>query len=270
MIKKIFLFIALLFSTALFAQSQPIRVAVIGGITMSGLWDQISTAFEKKYGIKTELVITGPKKIIGPYCKSHDVDLVTMHSSDTIANLAAEGIIEDLTPWMHNSQMLIAPKTNPAKLEQGDTLQSALQKITDSKSNFLIHASGGTFEVFHAISMQYAFQPKTIFTQKANGFLDQVVANDAYTLFGVIPFLMQKHYDPNVTGFIIEDESLQRPYLAAVGTPKRIGKERYDNAQLLLQFLTSSEVQTMIRNFRLKDFSDTPVFFPIKVNKIAL
>ena len=81
---------------------------------------------------------------------------------------------------------------------------------------------------------------------------------------------MQKHYNSDVMGFIIEDESLQRPYLAAVGTPKRIGKERYDNAQLLLQFLTSSEVQTMIRNFRLKDFSDTPVFFPIKVNRIAL
>ncbi|MBN2768594.1 MAG: hypothetical protein JXQ68_05785 [Campylobacterales bacterium] len=264
MIKKIFLFIALLFSTALFAQSQPIRVAVIGGITMSGLWDQISTAFEKKYGIKTELVITGPKRILGPYCKNHDVDLVTMHSSDTIANLAAEGIIEELTPWMHNSQMLIAPKTNPAKLEQGDTLQSALQKITDSKSNFLIHASGGTFEIFHAISMQYAFQPKIIFTQKTNGFLEQVVTNDAYTLFGVIPFLMKKHSNANVQGFIFEDETLRRPYLAGIGTIKQIGKERHKNAKLLQQYLISPEVQRLIQDFRLKDFSDTLVFFPIK------
>lgn len=264
MIKKIFFSVTLLFSTALFAQAQPIRVAVIGGITMSGLWTQITEGFEKKYGIKTELVITAPKKDLSVYCKEHPVDFVTMHSSDTIANLAAEGIIEGLTPWIYNSQMLIASKSNPAKLEQGDTLQGALQKITDSKSNFLIHASGGTFEVFHAISTRYTFQPKIIFMQKTNGFLEQVVTDDAYTLFGVIPFLMKKHSNANVQGFIFEDETLRRPYLAGIGTIKQIGKERHKNAKLLQQYLISPEVQRLIQDFRLKDFPNTPVFFPLQ------
>ena len=266
MIKKIFFSFYLLASIALHADTQPIRVAVIGGITMSGLWEQIAIGFEKKYGIKVELVVTAPKKDLGIYCKEHPIDLVTMHSSDTITNLASQGIIEGLMPWIHNSQMIISSSSNPAKLQQDDTLQNALQKIIDTKSNFLIHASSGTFEIFHAISLRYAFQPKIIFTQRANDFLDQVVVDNAYTLFGVIPFLMKKHFNPDLKGFIYKDQILQRPYLAGIGTLKQIGKERHENARLLQRYLVSPEAQRLIQDFRLKGFPDIPVFFPIKQN----
>jgi len=57
---------------------------------------------------------------------------------------------------------------------------------------------------------------------------------------------------------------LHRPYLAAIGTTARIGKERYENAKLLLAFLTSQEVQNLIRDFRIEAFPQVPVFFPTK------
>lgn len=262
--KKILLVCALLLSIDLNADEKPLRVAVIGGISMSGLWEQISTAFEKQYGIKTELVVTGPKERLNAYCLKHPVDLVTMHSSDTISNLASIGIIEQLTPWIHNAQMLVSARSNPANLSDTDTIDVALKKIEHTKSTFILHLSGGTFEVFHRLSNHYAFHPKIILTQKTNGFLDDVVSHQAYTLFGVIPYLMKKHSNPDIKGYMIDAEALHRPYLAATGTIDLIGKERYENARLLLAFLTSQKVQNIIRDFRLEAFPQVPVFFPTK------
>jgi tungstate transport system substrate-binding protein len=266
--KKIVLFFTLLFALQLHAETKPLRVAVIGGITMSGLWEEISSAFEKKYGIKTELVVSGPKGVLSGYAQKHPVDLMTMHSSDTISNLASSGMIEGLTPWIHNAQMLISEQSNPAEINDTDTLEVALKKIVDSNSTFMIHLSGGTFEVFHGLRSHYAFHPKIIMTEKKHGFMDDIVSHQAYTLFGVIPFLMKKHSHPKIKGYMIDAETLHRPYLAATGTIDRIGKERYRNAKLLVQFLVSPEVKQLIRDFRLKGFPQVPVFFPSKVKGV--
>jgi len=263
--KNILFTLTFLFSTYIHAETLPLRVAVIGGITMSGLWEQISDAFEKKHGIKTQLVVTGNKAVLNEYCQKNPVDLVTMHSSDTISNLASAGVIEGLTPWIHNAQMIISEKTNPAQLNHNDTLEIALKKISDSNNTFILHLSAGTFEVFHALNKKYAFKPKIIVTQRMNGFFKDVVTHKGYTLFGVIPYLMKKHSNPHLTGFVIDDEALRRPYLAAIGTTERIGEERHKNAELLLKFLVSPEVQNLIRDFRLHDFPETRVFFPMKM-----
>lgn len=262
--KKIVLFLTLFFSVHLYAEAKPLRVAVVGGIMMSGLWEEISAAFEKKYGIPTELVVTGPKGVLNAYAQKHPVDFITMHSSDTISNLASSGMIEGLTPWIHNAQMLVSERSNPAKINDSDTLEAALKKIEESNSTFMIHLSGGTFEVFHEVSSRYGFHPKVVLTQKKHGFLEDVVSRKAYTLFGVIPFLMKKHSDPDIKGYLIDAEALHRPYLAATGTIERIGEERYRNAKLLVQFLTSPEVQQLIRDFRLEGFPQVPVFFPAR------
>lgn len=260
--KKICLIFTMMISVYSYADSKPLRVAVIGGMTMSGLWEEVSKAFEKKYGIKTELVITGNKSVLKEYCLDKPVDLITMHSSDTVSNLASLGLIEQLTPWVHNSQMIVFDKSNTAHLDQTDSLATVLKKISDSGSTFIVHLSGGTFEVFHRLSSQYAFKPKIVFTQKSNAFFSDVVSHHGYTLFGVIPYLMKKHYNPYLKGFIVNDAALHRPYLAAVGAENRIGKERHKNAELLLAFLVSPEVQNIIRHFRIESFSDVPVFFP--------
>lgn len=262
--KKIVLFFTLFLLLHLHADTKPLRVAVIGGITMSGLWEEISEAFEKKYGIPTELVVTGPKGVLNAYAQKHPVDFITMHSSDTISNLASSGMIEGLTPWIHNSQMLLSERSNPAKISDTDTIEAALKKIADSNSTFMIHLSGGTFEVFHEVSSRYDFHPKVVLTQKKHGFLEDVASRKAYTLFGVIPYLMKKHSDPDIKGYLIDAEALHRPYLAATGTIERIGEERHRNARLLLEFLVSQEVQNLIRDFRFKGFPQIPVFFPTR------
>lgn len=255
------------FSSALLhAKQEPaLRVAVIGGITTSGMWEKIIQEFEKTYHIPVEVVVSGPKHELDLYVRSHEVDLVTMHSSDTMVDLAADGIVENLTPWVRNSQMLVGDLSNPAKINNNDSLDDAMKKIIKSNSPVLIHASGGTFEVFNDVSSSYKLAPSQIHLVATKyGFLDDVAKLKGYTFYGVIPFLMQKQHNSNMQGFIFDDKKLRRPYLVAIGTKKYIGTERYQNAKKLLEFLTSKKTQQIIKNFRIEGFDSTPVFFPIK------
>jgi len=262
----IYIILFCLGSTTLYAAKQPpLRVAVIGGMTMSGMWQEVAKAFEEAYHIPVEVVASGPKYELDKYCRAHPVDLVTMHSSDTIADLAGDGIVENLTPWARNSQMIVADRSNPAGLDADDSLEHAIQKIGHTNAPMLIHASSGTFEVFSDISHSYNLKSDHIhlITTK-HGFLNDVARLKGYTFFGTIPFLMQKQHHPNMRGFIFEDKLLRRPYLAAIGTKTNIGATQHQNAQKLLHFLTSKKVQYLIKNFRIQSFEDTPVFFPVK------
>lgn len=75
--KKLLIGIMMLCAIGVHAEEKPIRVAVIGGLTMSGLWEQVSLAFEKKHGIKVELVETGNKPVLHAYTLQNPVDLIT-------------------------------------------------------------------------------------------------------------------------------------------------------------------------------------------------
>lgn len=247
------------------ASEQPIRVAIIGGMTMSGLWQKVAASFETTYRIPLEVVITGTKHELDAYTRSHPVDLITMHSSDTMVELASSGYVEKLTPWAHNAQMIIGADTNPANITEKEPLSSALSKIERSKAPFFIHASGGTFEVNGELAHAYSFDPEErnlIFTAKKRGFLKDVVEKNGYTLYGVIPFVMQKQHHPRIKGFIFDDPKLRRPYLAAVGTPSKIGQMQYEKSVKLLNFLTSESTQKLVKDFRIDGFEEIPLFFP--------
>lgn len=243
----------------------PLRVAVIGGMVMSGMWPKVADAFEKRYGIPVELAVSGPKHALDAYVRRHPVDLVTMHSSDTMSDLAADGFVEGLTPWVRNAQMIVGHRSNPAGIGRDDTLEQALAKITRTDAPFLVHASGGTFEVYSAMRTRYRFNPDALsFTAKKRGFLNDMDRIKGYTLYGVIPFLMKKQSHPETAGFIFDDPTLRRPYLAAVGTQERTGPTQYGHARLLLAFLNSEQVQKLIGGHRIDGHEDQAVFFPVK------
>src|SRR4051794_7935177 len=68
-----------------------VRVAVIGGMNETGFWQAIAERFEKSSGIHVQTMATGPKDGISKVFKQGGIDLITMHASDTIINLCADG-----------------------------------------------------------------------------------------------------------------------------------------------------------------------------------
>lgn len=268
--RTIRVYITLLFLAAVHLQgadAPSLRIAVIGGIESSGLWQKIADSFRRESGIGIETAIAGTKHELDAYCRTHEVDLVTMHASDTMADLAADGFVEDLLPWARNSQMILAARGNPAGISREEPLEKALAKITASPAPFIVHASGGTFEVFGELAHTYGFRlpdERLRFTAAKRGFMNDVVAENGYTLYGVIPYLLQKQHHPMIDGYVYDDPKLRRPYLAAIGTEARIGAKRHEDAQKLLAFLVCDETQQMIKTFRIEGHENVPVFFPVK------
>ena len=93
-----------------------VRVAVIGGMTFTGFWDALADRYEQETGVRVELIATGEKNDIAAVFRRGGVDLITMHSSDTIINLVADGLAMDPQPWMRNDLIIVGPHDDPAKI----------------------------------------------------------------------------------------------------------------------------------------------------------
>jgi len=79
---------------------QTIRCAVIGGMMETGFWPELVARYEHLTGNKVELAITGPKPVVIEGFRNGGIDLVTVHSSDAMVNLVADGLAVDPQPWI--------------------------------------------------------------------------------------------------------------------------------------------------------------------------
>src|SRR3954451_3637080 len=66
-----------------------VRVAVIGGMTITGMWQELAKKLSADSSWATELIATGPKAVLVEAFEKGGVDLLTMHSSDEATNLVA-------------------------------------------------------------------------------------------------------------------------------------------------------------------------------------
>jgi tungstate transport system substrate-binding protein len=250
---------------------QTIRCAVIGGMTDTGLWAGIAKRFEEQTGHKLEVVADGNKRVIAPVFKAGNIDVLTMHASDTIINLVADGYGEDPQPWAKNDLLLVGPPQDPAGIKGEKDAVAALKKIIATKSKLLTHASLGTNEVLAGVLADGGIEldPAQIIslpTDKHRQMLERASKEKAYTLVGRIPFLNSKiaRYDMQI--MVQGDPRLRRPYLVIVAARKE-HDARYEASRQLAAFLRSPETQAWLKEFGKGEFDDQPLFFPVTIQK---
>lgn len=251
-----------------------IRCAVIGGMTDTGLWDAVTQRFEKATGIKTVVVATGPKHEIAEPFRRHEADLITMHASDTILNLVADGYGVDPQPWARNDLLIVGPASDPAKIKGMSDGVGALKKIIDSKSKYLIHRSVGTNEVLADLledgDLELNPERTVVMASDRNRELLQRAANEnAYTIVGRIPFLNGKIANSGLEIMVQGDLRMRRPYVVVVSNLAPANDERTHAARQLAEFLRSDEIQRFLKEFGRGDLDDHPLFFPVVTTKPA-
>src|SRR5258708_7735909 len=83
-------------------QSEPlpaVRCAIIGGMTKTGMWQELARRFQATTRIAAEVVVTGSRDVIAPAMREGRVDLITMHASDTMTALVADGYASGPRLW---------------------------------------------------------------------------------------------------------------------------------------------------------------------------
>jgi len=245
-----------------------VRSAVIGGMTMTGLWDAISKMFEKETGYQVEVVVTGQRPMLDAALRAGKVDLLTMHSGDITTDLVADGFGMNMRPWTRNELCILGPPSDPAHIRGMTDGAAAFRKIAEARANFVDFQGVGSREMVHTMWRLAGIEPKG----------DWVLKDDSVTKFNILQFA-REHNAYVVVGFIPADTGkmpasgmeilvkgdpvMRRPFIVMEANPKKLPKINSAGARALADFLLSPRVQKFLLEFGKPDSGDEPLFFPV-------
>ncbi len=250
--------------------TQQIRVAVIGGMVETGFWQGLAERFEQANGnrYKIELVAMGPKPIIADAFRKGQADLITMHASDAIINLVADGYAVDPQPWAKNDQIIVGPHDDPAHIRGCRDAAEAFAKMVAAGAPFVVHSSLGAQEVMRDVledgKVNMPSDHLTIlFTDRARDVLKVAAEKHAYTLIGRIPFMNGKLPNEGLELMVRGDPRLRRPFVVATANPRHFPQAHVEGAVALAAFLRTPETQEWINTYGVTKDEDQPLFFPV-------
>lgn len=253
---------------------QTVRCAVIGGMVDTELFVKVGERFHADTGDSVEIVATGPKGTVAAAVRDGKADLVTMHSSDTIVNLVADGYAMDPQPWVRNELVIVGPMDDPAAIRGLDDAVEAFGRIAATKSPFVMHSSIGSQEVLRDVlrgtrvrldESQVVFSPE----ERKQMVLRLAEQKHGYTLVGRIPFLDGKMPNSGLAMMVQGDPRLRRPYLVAVVNPQRVPSARVEAARRLASYLRSAKTQQWLLHYGVGQLDSRPLFFPVDVSLAA-
>lgn len=252
--------------------SKPVRVAVIGGMTMTSLWDEIQKRFEAETGIQIEVVVTGEKSVLTRAMKEGRVDFLTMHSSDATANLVADGWARDLRPWAKNDLVIVGPAHDPAGILSMRDGVKAVRKIAQTNSNWLDFQSNGPRETANTLFSNagvHMIGPWVLKYENTDtkNILHYVANKNAYMIVGRMPILFHKmDPDPGVKIMVQGDPKMRRSYMVMVANPERFPSANVEGARKLSNFLLSDKIQNFLATYDGGIGDGIPIFIPLRAS----
>src|SRR5215469_13479893 len=231
-----------------------VRCAVIGGMTMTGLWQQITKLFEAKTGYKIEVIVTGPRPLLDTAMRAGKVDLLTMHSGDITTDLVADGYGTNMRPWTRNELCIVGPPDDPAHVRGMTNGAEALRKIAEAKARFVDFQGIGSRELAHNLWRLAGVEPKGDWVIRDDtvskwNILQFARSNHAYVVVGYIPARFQKMNADGMEILVKDDPVMRRPFIVMEANPRKVPTANVAGARALSDFLVSTRVQTFLLEF---------------------
>ena len=250
------------------ADARTVRCAVIGGMTMTGLWPEIARMFESATGYRVEVVATGPRPILEQAMHAGQVDLLTMHSGDITTDLVADGYGVNMRPWTRNELCIVGPPDDPAGVRGMTNGAAALRQIAAAHARFVDFQGIGSRELVHTLWRLAEVEPKGDWVLKDEtlskwNILQFARTNHAYVVVGVIPAQMGKMYAEGMEILVKGDPVMRRPFIVMEANPRKIAGVNTNGARALSDFLLSDKVQNFLLEFGSQTNGPGPLFFPV-------
>ena len=245
-----------------------VRCAVIGGMTMTGLWPEIVRMFEAESGYRCELVATGPRPEIAEPFRAGKVDLLTMHSGDITTDLVADGFGINMRPWTRNELSIVGPTDDPAHSRGMTNGAAALRAIAAAKARFVDFQGVGSRELAHNLWHASGVEPKGDWVLKDEtvskwDILQYARSNHAYVIVGYIPARLGKMNPAGVEILVQGDPLMRRPFIVMEANPKRFPHANHAGARALSDFLLSAKAQQFLAAFGQPTTGRGPLFHPV-------
>ena len=243
-----------------------IRMASTTSTQNSGLFDHILPLFEKKTGIKIDVVAvgTGASIEIG---KRGDADVVFVHAKDQELKAVEEGFFVDRHDVMYNDFVIIGPPADPAKVTGIQSAADALKAIAASGSSFVSRGDkSGTHTKELSLWKKAGLDPagQKWYLEVGQGMeKTQRIADEkrAYTLTDRGTWLATKDKDKLDLVIVLEgDPALFNQYGVMAVNPKKHGHVKYKEAMEFVNWIVSKEGQDAVASF--KDKNGNALFIP--------
>ncbi|MCG3181595.1 MAG: Tungstate-binding protein TupA [Phycisphaerae bacterium] len=245
-----------------------VRVAVIGGMTMTGLWERVSRMFEADTGLKVEVVATGPRPVLDLAMRQGGVDLLTMHSGDITTDLVADGYGRRMRPWTRNDLVIVGPVDDPAKVRGLTDGAEAFRRIAAAEAPFIDFSGIGSREMCHKLWKQAGISPAGAWYLQDEGvehtrILDLAVKRHAYVVVGRMPVLYEKLKGQEMEILVQGDPQMRRPYVVMEADPAKAGEVNVEGARKLADYLLSEKVQRFLAEDSANRRDGMPLFYPV-------
>ena len=249
--------------------SRVVRCAVIGGMTMTGLWPEVVKMFEAETAYRCELIATGPRPEISEPFRAGKADLLTMHSGDITTDLVADGYGINMRPWTRNELSIVGPTNDPAGIRGMTNGAAALRKIAEAKARFVDFQGVGSRELAHNLWRASGVEPKGDWVLKDDtvskfDILQFARTNNAYVIVGYIPARLGKMNAAGMEILVQGDPAMRRPFIVMEANPKKFPNANHAGARALSDFLLSPRVQTFLAEFGQKTTGRGPLFHPVE------
>ncbi len=253
------------------AEEKPVvRVAVIGGMTMTGMWQELAAKFEADTGWKTQLVATGPKAVLAEPFKRGEIDLLTMHSSDETTDLVADGYGVNLRPWARNEHTIVGPPSDPAGIRGMKDGAEALKKIAAAKAPFVDFYGPGSRELTHKLWQRAGLKPEGDWVLKDESTSPQAIVafaeqKQAYVVVGRIPVTNGKMPVGKMEVMVQGDPEMRRPFVVMEANPGKFPKTNVAGAKALADWLVGAPGQTFLIEYGKKQAGGIALYFPVNL-----
>jgi len=253
-------------TTAAVSAETRIRIASTTSTQNSGLFDYLLPIFEKKTGIKVDVVAvgTGASIEIG---KRGDADVVFVHAKEQELQAVQEGSFVNRHDVMYNDFVVIGPANDPAKVTGIKSATDAFKKISESGSSFVSRGDkSGTHTSELSLWKKAGLEPagQKWYLEVGQGMeKTQRIASEkqAYTLTDRGTWLATRDKDKLDMIVVLEgDPSLFNQYGVMAVNPEKHNHVKFIEAMKFVNWIISREGQDAVAGF--KDKNGNALFIP--------
>jgi len=255
----------LLIATVAFAETR-IRMASTTSTQNSGLFEYLLPLFEKKAGIRIDVVAVGTGAAI-EIGKRGDADVVFVHAKEQELKAVEEGFFVNRHDVMYNDFVIIGPPADPARAKGMKSAVDAMKAIAASGASFVSRGDkSGTHTKELSLWKKVGIEPtgRKWYLEVGQGMeKTQRVADEkkAYTLTDRGTWLATKDKDKLDLVVVLEgDPVLFNQYGVMAVNPGKNKHVKYKEAMQFVDWIVSKEGQSAVAAF--KDKNGNPLFIP--------
>ena len=231
----------------------------------SGLLDVLVPMFEEQtvYMVQTVAVGTGAALKMA---EEGNADVLLVHAPSSEQALMDAGWGKDRMLVMHNDFVIVGPADDPAGIKGTAAAVEAFQKIFAAGSTFVSRGDdSGTNKMEISLWSKTNEDPKGVewYIESGQGMgATLTIASEkaAYTLTDRATYLANKA-NLSLAILVEGDAALLNVYHVITVNPEKWPDANYDGAIAFAKFMTSPEIQNMIKDFGVEKFGQ-PLFFP--------